>query len=104
MSAIAGPLVLIGGGKMGSALLAGWLRAGLAPQDAWVVEPDPEKRQALAEEAGRLLVADAPSIFAYTPTNAWLVKPHVRGYSPTAPNQHWPGWWTPLTVDIASPA
>jgi oligopeptide transport system substrate-binding protein len=63
-------------------------------------ELDPEKREALTEEASRMLVADAPSIFAYNPTNAWLVKPYVTGYSRTASNQQWPGWWTPLTVDV----
>jgi oligopeptide transport system substrate-binding protein len=65
-------------------------------------ELDSEKRLALAEDAQRLLIADAPSIFAYNPTNVWLVKPYVIGYSPTAPNQQWPGWWTPLTVDITT--
>jgi oligopeptide transport system substrate-binding protein len=64
-------------------------------------ELDPDKRLDLARESQRVLVADAPSIFAYNPTNVWLVKPYVVGYSPTAPNQHWPGWWTPLAVDIA---
>ncbi len=34
-----GPLLLVGGGKMGIALLKGWLARGLAPGDAFVVEP-----------------------------------------------------------------
>lgn len=34
-------LVLLGCGKMGSALLAGWLKAGLPPQSIWVLEPNP---------------------------------------------------------------
>jgi pyrroline-5-carboxylate reductase len=34
-------LVLLGCGKMGSALLAGWLKAGLKPDAVWVIEPDP---------------------------------------------------------------
>ena len=41
MTDLAGPLVLVGCGKMGSALLHGWLRRGLAASDAFVVEPDP---------------------------------------------------------------
>lgn len=34
-------LVLLGCGKMGSALLAGWLEAGLPPSAFWVIEPAP---------------------------------------------------------------
>lgn len=34
-------LVLLGCGKMGSALLAGWLERGLAPKSVWVQDPAP---------------------------------------------------------------
>ena len=34
-------LVLLGCGKMGSAMLAGWLDRGLAPASVWVVDPHP---------------------------------------------------------------
>ena len=34
-------LVLLGCGKMGSALLAGWLARGLDPAAVWVIEPHP---------------------------------------------------------------
>lgn len=34
-------LVLLGCGKMGSALLAGWLEAGLPAGSVWVLEPNP---------------------------------------------------------------
>ena len=34
-------LVLLGCGKMGSALLEGWLRQGLALSAVWVIEPNP---------------------------------------------------------------
>lgn len=33
------PLVLVGCGKMGSALLKGWLAQGLDPTSVWVIEP-----------------------------------------------------------------
>jgi pyrroline-5-carboxylate reductase len=34
-------LVLLGCGKMGSAMLEGWLGRGLSPTSAWVIEPRP---------------------------------------------------------------
>ncbi|WP_282062927.1 pyrroline-5-carboxylate reductase [Roseobacter litoralis] len=34
-------LVLLGCGKMGSAMLAGWLEAGLPANSVWVVDPNP---------------------------------------------------------------
>ena len=35
----AGGLLLVGCGKMGSAMLAGWMAAGSAPAPVFVVEP-----------------------------------------------------------------
>ncbi len=35
-----GPLLLIGCGRMGGALLSGWLNGGVPPRDVWVVEPN----------------------------------------------------------------
>jgi pyrroline-5-carboxylate reductase len=34
-------LVLLGCGKMGSAMLEGWLKQGLAPASVWVIDPNP---------------------------------------------------------------
>ena len=34
-------MVLLGCGKMGSAMLAGWLGRGLAPASVWVMDPNP---------------------------------------------------------------
>ena len=34
-------LVLLGCGKMGSAMLAGWLNGGLPPVSVWVIDPNP---------------------------------------------------------------
>ena len=38
---LSGPLVLIGAGKMGGAMLQGWLSLGFAPNNAVVFEPQP---------------------------------------------------------------
>ena len=36
-------LVLLGCGKMGSAMLAGWLENGLTPGAVWILEPEPSE-------------------------------------------------------------
>ena len=43
------PLLLVGGGKMGEALLAGWLAQGVPTAAVWVVEPDPDRRKWLTD-------------------------------------------------------
>lgn len=47
---LSGPLLLVGCGKMGGALLEGWLARGLDPADVWIVEP---KADALQGEIAR---------------------------------------------------
>jgi oligopeptide transport system substrate-binding protein len=64
-------------------------------------ELDPEERIRLVQESQHLLVADAPAIFGYAGDQIGLVKPYVTGFTRGAPYQSWPGWATPLTVDIA---
>ncbi len=73
------PLVLVGAGKMGSALLKGWLARGLKPRAAAVIDPSPPPDSAafLAEmkiaahaappadmKAGLLVVAVKPQVIA----------------------------------------
>ncbi len=38
---LAGPLLLVGAGKMGGAMLAGWLRQGLDPNSIVIKDPAP---------------------------------------------------------------
>lgn len=52
MSGLAGPLLLVGCGKMGTALLRGWLDHGMTKEDVIVVEPAAAGREAIAEAAG----------------------------------------------------
>ena len=50
-----GRLILVGAGKMGGALLEGWLRAGLDPKSAIVLEPQPAGQiSALASRGVRI--------------------------------------------------
>ncbi|HLT01851.1 MAG TPA: pyrroline-5-carboxylate reductase [Geminicoccaceae bacterium] len=62
MAALAGPLLLVGCGKMGGALLRGWLSRGLPPRDVVVVEPDAASRERVREEAGVIAVAESKSL------------------------------------------
>lgn len=71
-----GGLVLLGCGKMGSALLAGWLKAGVAPASVWVTEPNPSPW--LADLAGQGLhlndgLPKAPAVCLLA------VKPQMMG-------------------------
>ncbi|MBF0327069.1 MAG: pyrroline-5-carboxylate reductase [Alphaproteobacteria bacterium] len=67
-------ILLVGCGKMGSAMLAGWLEQGIAAADVVVVEPNPAQ-----VPAGVALVGAAPEIpAAFSPDIVILaVKPQV---------------------------
>jgi pyrroline-5-carboxylate reductase len=58
MTSLAGPLLLVGCGKMGGALLQGWLAQGLAPREAYVVEPEAGPRDATRQRHGVIAVAE----------------------------------------------
>jgi pyrroline-5-carboxylate reductase len=66
----AGHLVLVGAGKMGSALLEGWLRFGLDPKRIAVLEPQPSPQIATLVSHGLLL---NPQLRALTDVAAVVV-------------------------------
>jgi pyrroline-5-carboxylate reductase len=69
-------LILLGCGKMGSALLDGWLRGGLPASAATVIEPNPAPRLHDLAREGLRLNADLPP----DPAIAVLaVKPQMMG-------------------------
>lgn len=72
------PLLLAGGGRMGEALLAGWLRHGLSAKAALVVEPDAERRRAL-QSLGPTTVASPDLLPDDLPAGALVLalKPQV---------------------------
>jgi len=74
-----GPLLLVGAGKMGQAMLDGWLARGLAPKKTAIIEPQPGKAikalgkrgvtvnpktgsKAKANGAGAIVIAVKPQI------------------------------------------
>jgi len=79
-----GHLVLLGAGKMGSALLDGWLARGLAPRKLIVLEPQPDKAvRSLARRGltlnpkGKPVVATAV-VVAVKPQTAPAALPALR--------------------------
>jgi oligopeptide transport system substrate-binding protein len=63
-------------------------------------ELDPTRRQDLYAQAQRLLIEDVPGPFLFNAVNVVLVSPRLTGYA-TTPVDIWPGWLTPLTLDLA---
>lgn len=78
-------IALIGCGKMGEAILSGWLDSNVAPADAIgkssfvVVEPRQEHRDQLASQYGVEVAADVSSALAGAPVDMIVlaVKPQV---------------------------
>lgn len=78
-------LVLLGCGKMGSALLEGWLAQGLPPGSVWVVEPHPSDwLKGLAAQGlhlgGDLPPAPAVVLIAVKPQMMGTALPQMAGY------------------------
>jgi len=82
LSDFSGTLVLVGAGKMGGAMLQGWLALGLDPQKIAVVEPRPaDEIVALAARGVRIngTVEDASVIvIAIKPQDAAAVVPTLK--------------------------
>lgn len=75
-------LVLLGCGKMGSAMLAGWLRTGLPPQSVYVIDPHPSdwlKAQGV-NIGGALPEAPAIVIIAVKPQMMGDALPQIQAF------------------------
>lgn len=71
-------VLLVGCGKMGSAMLAGWLERGIDPAGIVVVEPGTAVRDAFAAKGVTVVETDAAIDLAFTPDVVVLaVKPQV---------------------------
>jgi pyrroline-5-carboxylate reductase len=74
---LAGPLLLVGAGKMGGALLEGWLRQGLDPATVFIQDPAPPPEvQALAARH-HIAAGTAPDLPAPPSVIVLAVKPDL---------------------------
>jgi len=73
---VPGTLVLVGAGKMGSALLASWLRLGLNPKKVVVIEPHPAKELTALKRRG-LRLNPASKTLGAAAVIVLAVKPQV---------------------------
>ena len=71
-----GSLVLVGAGKMGSALLEGWLTFGLDPTKVAVIEPSPSPEIAALPQRGVRLNPDRKTLTGVTAVVV-AVKPQI---------------------------
>jgi pyrroline-5-carboxylate reductase len=73
-----GTLVLVGAGKMGSALIEGWLRSGLDARDAAVLDPQPSPQIAALASRGTRLNPDVRTL-GEAAAIVVAVKPQLAG-------------------------
>lgn len=74
---LAGPLLLIGAGKMGGALLEGWLRQGLDPATIFIQDPALSQAMAAFATSYGIAVSDAPELPAPPAVILIAVKPNI---------------------------
>ncbi len=73
---LGGPLLLVGCGKMGGALLAGWIARGVEPASVTVVEPNPAAAKPLSAQGVRVLGGAGKIAGDFTPAVVMLaIKP-----------------------------
>lgn len=81
-----GPLLLLGAGKMGFAMLEGWLKRGYAPRNLVVLEPQPAKAVTALTRRGLKLnpkakaAAASAIVIAVKPQTAPQALPALRGF------------------------
>jgi pyrroline-5-carboxylate reductase len=72
---LAGPLLLVGAGKMGGALLEGWLRQGLDPAAVFIRDPAPPPEVRALAARHKIAAGDAPDLPAPASVIVIAVKP-----------------------------
>lgn len=86
-------LLLVGCGKMGTALLAGWMAQGLAPTDAFVIEADTSQHDRIRQMGAAVSatpdvleenLSPATIVFAVKPQSMDVVVPAYARFADTA--------------------
>jgi pyrroline-5-carboxylate reductase len=77
-------LTLVGAGKMGEAMLRGWLAAGLEPARLAIIEPAPSP--AIKDRAARLAIALNPARSALRPPDALFLAIKPQSLEAAAPD------------------
>src|SRR5262245_36104359 len=83
---LSGRLVLLGAGKMGSAMLEGWLARGLDPRRLVVLEPHPTKtikalaRRGVTINPRKRIIEASAVVIAVKPQNAPEAMPSVTPF------------------------
>jgi len=72
---LAGPLLLVGAGKMGGALLEGWLRQGIDPATVFIRDPAPPPEVEALAARHRIAASEAPDLPALPAVIVIAVKP-----------------------------
>jgi len=75
---LGGPLVLVGAGKMGGALLTGWIEQGLELASVYIQDPQPsDEISALAEREGLKIIGSAEHLPPNPSVIVLAVKPQI---------------------------
>jgi len=74
---LAGPLLLVGAGKMGGALLEGWLRQGLDPASIFIQDPAPAPEVLRLAACHSIVAGTSPDLPAAPSVIVIAVKPDL---------------------------
>lgn len=74
---LAGPLLLVGAGKMGGALLEGWLQQGLDPKSVFIQDPAPSEAVAALATRHGITIGEAPDLPGEPSVVVIAVKPQI---------------------------
>jgi pyrroline-5-carboxylate reductase len=87
LAQVDGKILLVGAGKMGTAILEGWLGLGLSPSKLIVLEPDPSAQLSVLAAQGLTLNPDraadqavVAALIAVKPQTAPEVMPHIAPF------------------------